>query len=414
MSKIDLTSTENPALYEEVKVKTMTKLEMDQNQCYNSAPKNHLCKKRFSKSCNIMKKGKILYLIVALMVLLLLGIAAVISVIYGESLKTKKELRELSKSIKESTIEFINYVNDSNDGLTDQLDDVYAELNQTMFEVHRGAHVLAELSKEVRGLSFELASLKESLLHARIFNSCVDVLSSSLPSGYYMVRSSSESIVSVYCNMTLSCGGRTGGWIRVTQLDFSDTNISCLRNLSEHLIKNVRVCRKAEPTSGCSITTYFATHKVSYSIVCGKIKGYQMGSADGFERYGYRMQISTTPLLNSTYLDGVSLTHGNLTQHIWSFVATSYAFSNGVAIGRCSCDSDRPAFVSSHFSCDQEIVRGSMEVLWDGEGCRNHNDMWFYRQLSQATTDDVEMRVCRDEDRGNEDILIQSVDIYIQ
>ena len=414
MSKTDKTSTENPALYEEIRVITMTKLEMDQNQCYNIATKNHLCKKRFSKISNIMKKEKILYLIVAVMVLLLLGIAAVISVIYRESLKTKKELRELSKSIKRNNIELINYDNDSNDGLTDQLDYVYAELNQTMFEVQNGAHVLAELSKEVSDLSFELASLNKSLLHARIFNSCVDVLSSSLPSGYYMVRSSSESIVSVYCNMTLSCGGRTGGWIRVTQLDFSDANIPCLRNLSEHLIKNVRVCRKAEPTSGCSITTYFATHKVSYSIVCGKIKGYQMGSADGFERYVNRMHISTTPLLNSTYLDGVSLTHGNLTKHIWSFAATSYAFSNDVDSGRCSCISDRPAFVSSHFSCDQEIVRGSMEVLWDGEGCRNHNHAWFYRQLPQPTTDDIEMRVCRDEDRDNEDILIQSVDIYIQ
>ena len=363
MSKTDLTSTENPALYEEIKVKKMTKLEMDQNQCYNIAPKNHLCKKTFSKSCNIMKKGKILYLIVALMVLLLLGIAAVISVIYGESLKTKKEL--------------------------------------------------TELSKEVSGLSFELASLKESLLHARIFKSCADVLSYSLPSGYYLVRSSNESAVSVYCNMTLSCGGRTGGWIRVTQLDFSDTDIPCPTSLSEHLINNVLACRKAESTSGCSRNAYFNSHKINYSIVCGRVRGYQTGKSDGFEHYVNDMLVSTTRLLNSTYLDGISLTHKNLTQHIWSLAATSSAFPNGIARG-CSCDRDRPSFVGSHFSCDQEIVKNSKEVLWDGEGCRNHNDPWFYRQLPEATTDDIEMRVCRDEWRSNEDILIQSVDIYIQ
>ena len=259
----------------------------------------------------------------------------------------------------------------------------------------------------------ELASLKESLLHAHILNSCVDVLSSSLPSGYYMVRSSSESIVSVYCNMTLSCGGRTGGWIRVTQLDFSDTNIPCPISLSEHLINNVRACRRAESTSGCSRNTYFTSHKINYSIVCGRVRGYQTGSSDGFEQFINDMLVSTTRLLNSTYLDGISLTRRNLTQHIWSLAATSYFVLNGIT-RRCSCDSGKPSFVRSHFSCDEESMQDSMEVLWDGEGCRNHDDTWFYRQLPEATTDDIEMRVCRDEDRDNEDILIQSVDIYIQ
>ena len=218
--------------------------------------------------------------------------------------------------------------------------------------------------------------------------------------------------MSVYCNMTSSCGGRTGGWIRVTQLDFSDTDIPCPISLSEHLINNVLACRRAESTSGCSRNIYFTSHKINYSIVCGRVRGYQTGSSDGFEHVN-KMSASTTHLLNSTYLDGISLTHRNLTQHIWSLAATSSAFSNDMARG-CSCDSDRPSFVGFHFSCDQEIVETSIEVLWDGEGCRNHNDTWFYRQLPKATTDDIEMRVCRDEDRDNEDILIQSVDIYIQ
>jgi hypothetical protein len=39
---------------------------------------------------------------------------------------------------------------------------------------------------------------------------------------------------------------------------------------------------------------------------------------------------------------------------------------------------------------------------------------WFYRQLSQPTTDDIEMRVCRDEDRENEDIQNQAIDLYVQ
>jgi hypothetical protein len=33
---------------------------------------------------------------------------------------------------------------------------------------------------------------------------------------------------------------------------------------------------------------------------------------------------------------------------------------------------------------------------------------------SQPTTDDTEMRVCRDEDRGNEDKQIQAIDVYVR
>ena len=147
-----------------------------------------------------------------------------------------------------------------------------------------------------------------------------------------------------------------------TQLNF-DTNILCLRNLSEHYINNVRACRTAKPTSGCSRNIYFTSHKINYSIICGRVvRGYQTGTSDGFEHFVNYMRVSTTHLLNSTYLDGISLTNRNLTQHIWSFAATSYSFVNGTT-RRCSCDSDRPTFVGSHFSCDQEIGLGSMEIL---------------------------------------------------
>jgi hypothetical protein len=36
----------------------------------------------------------------------------------------------------------------------------------------------------------------------------------------------------------------------------------------------------------------------------------------------------------------------------------------------------------------------------------------FYRQLPQATTDDIEMRACRDQNAFNEDIAIEKVKIY--
>ena len=50
---------------------------------------------------------------------------------------------------------------------------------------------------------------------------------------------------------------------------------------------------------------------------------------------------------------------------------------------------------------------------------------WFFRELPQATTDDIEMRVCRDEDRvtilgqdpeadDQEYVVIEVIEVYVQ
>ena len=59
--------------------------------------------------------------------------------------------------------------------------------------------------------------------------------------------------------------------------------------------------------------------------------------------------------------------------------------------------------------------------LWDGDGCVADNECcptdnppYFHKTLPQPTTDDIEMRVCRNEGRSNEDIAIETVEIYVQ
>ena len=46
-------------------------------------------------------------------------------------------------------------------------------------------------------------------------------------SGYYLSRASNGSAVRVYCDMTLSCGNITGGWMRVAELKMTDTSQQC-------------------------------------------------------------------------------------------------------------------------------------------------------------------------------------------
>ena len=71
----------------------------------------------------------------------------------------------------------------------------------------------------------DLFALLNSSLH-QLFDrqlnifSCAD-LPPSAPSGYYLIRNSS---LHVYCDMSRTCGGVTGGWMRVFELDMTITS----------------------------------------------------------------------------------------------------------------------------------------------------------------------------------------------
>ena len=133
----------------------------------------------------------------------------------------------------------------------------------------------------------------------------------------------------------------------------------------------------------------------NYSKICGSIKGYRFGSMNGFhDRHSF-----TT--IDSNYVDGISLTHGTTyRQHIWTFAANYHS---------CRCG-HVPAFIANDYFCDFS------SPLWDGNSCSHtiNSPPWFYKQLSQPTTNDIEMRVCRDQLRGNEDVRVETIEIYIQ
>ena len=241
------------------------------------------------------------------------------------------------------------------------------------------------------------------------------------PSGYYWVRTSNGSAVRVYCDMTRSCGGVTGGWVRVAYLDKTNSsqNGMCPGGLTELTFFSTCTCRRDDTSAGCS-SVQFTTHELSYSKVCGRITAFADGAPEGFMR--------TDDIdINGTYVDGVSLTHGAPRQHIWTFAATSSEVNHMLS---CSCDNSNtagtppPEYVGNDYFCDTRFRESGPDrdlVLWQGTDCTSsnaccsfNNPPWFYKQLPQPTTDDIEMRVCRDEDRGNEDLFIQIAEVYIQ
>jgi hypothetical protein len=162
--------------------------------------------------------------------------------------------------------------------------------------------------------------------------------------------------------------------------------------------------------------------------VCGKITAYQLGSPDTFRD---RNDIN----INGAYVDGVSLTHGSPRQHIWTFAAGLDEVGS-IPQYNCACTNtnlaDRtrppPAFVGNAYFCDTTATTRFTNglfypngLLWDGTGCGPlntccsfNNPPWFYKRLLQPTTDDIEMRVCRDSPVSNEDVLIEVIELYTQ
>ena len=213
--------------------------------------------------------------------------------------------------------------------------------------------------------------------------------------------------------------------MRVGELDMTNSSTHCPSGLRHHTDSNIRTCTRNSNSGGCSSVTLY-TSNIHYSRVCGKIKAYQFGSTNAF---GYNPDN-----IDSYYVDGVSLTHGRPRQHIWTFAAardetTSSRYSN------CPCTNIHivnsatppPAFVGNDYFCDTgstnqwNLTFYSDDPLWDGAGCGPqstccsfNNPPWFYKQLPQPTTDDIEMRVCRSKGLDDEDISIEMFDIYIQ
>jgi hypothetical protein len=300
------------------------------------------------------------------------------------------------------------------DQLNQQLDTVIPQLNSTLNS--QQASLLALNSSFEMGLMqysgpfHELQQLHPGQTRALPVSSCVALndLPWSSPSGYYWVRASNSSAVRVYCDMTRSCGGVTGGWMRVAELDMRNSSHRCPSGLQFSMISfSKRICRINSVPAACSPTIAYST-VLEYSKVCGRIRAFPVGHLDGFQSYALA-RVST---IDDNYVDGVSLTHGDPCQHIWTFSAHSS--------GGCSCNAGSampPSFVGTEYFCD---IDGGTELWQECTASRNsccslsNPPPWFYKHLMTPTTDSIEMRVCRDESRANEDIQIQAIDLYVR
>ena len=237
---------------------------------------------------------------------------------------------------------------------------------------------------------------KKMLLAGSLFNSssCANILrrNPSASSGYYLLRSSKGYLTSVYCDMTRTCGDITGGWMRVAKLDLDN----CPTGLKSQIVSgSERSCVAEDDEPGCTPVLY-SSFDISYSRVCGMIRSYRIGRLDGF-RGGSQGN------LDSNYLDGISVTSGS--SHIMSLTAIN-----------CVCG-HVPRFVDNficdHVHCDARHFVCGNRLLWDGNRC-GPSGPGFYKALSEPTSADIKLRLCRDEHRLNEDIALAVIELYVQ
>ena len=305
--------------------------------------------------------------------------------------------------------------------------------------------IVTELNNTVTDLISPLLSqlshlMTPGLTSSHPATSCMEILEMApdSPSGLYWIRGTDNgagqccsTTKHMYCDMERSCKGVAGGWMRVASIDMTNSSNECgcppgLRTIVEG---SHTLCAMNINGGGCS-STVFPVEGVQYSRVCGKIIGYQQKTPDAF--YSYIHGGQTT--IDSYYVDGISLTHGKCPRkHVWTFVAALHEYNSG-RNSVCPCTNTHnnpppavPPFVGQDYFCDtgskdffQFIFYGD-DPLWEGAGCGQFNTCctlnsppWFLKEISPPTNDDIEMRLCADSDRSDEDITFEILELYVQ
>ena len=217
------------------------------------------------------------------------------------------------------------------------------------------------------------------------------------------------------------------GWRRVAFINMTDTSYNCPTGLNLTSYSK-RTCGRSHTTwGGCSSTT-FSVGGLPYSQVCGRIKGYQFGETTAFYRSGNG--------IDSYYVDGISLTHGEpgSRQHIWTFASglEEGVIANWLSFS-CPCDTSQyfraPYFVGNDYFCEsgrntaytRVYVLYPNDVLWDGRDCTSNstccqfnNPPWFTKNLTTATTNDIELRLCTSYTPNYNDVPIELIELYVQ
>ena len=451
------------AIYEDIKVESSHGgFDIHENECYGKVTSTAINK--HEEKC--YSNSKVIVMAFVIVFALLLGIAGACvafavqittlkSEIASLNIVSSTSLEEVGHQLNTSVDMLYQQQNASIDSVYQQLNTLYQQQNTSLDSVYQQLNMLyqqqnasldsvyQQLNKQ-QNASLDSVYQQLNMLYQQLnqqnqqlkqvfnpFTSCKDLYDThNASSGYYWIGEIWSS-VRVYCNMSLTCGNLTGGWMRVANIDMTNTSQNCPNGLSLTSSPK-RVC---DITSTGCVSNDFDVYGTQYRHICGRVIGYQKSDLSAF--YWHSRGI------DADYVYGVSLTHGQSPrQHIWTFAGALDETAVTHYSNKCPCINPNldptptlPSFIGNDYFCDTafETVYYSVpnyqsiqvsDPLWDGEGCgptstcchdqqRNVNPPWFVKTLSSPTSDDIEMRLCSP-NGGSHSIPIEIVELYVQ
>ena len=297
--------------------------------------------------------------------------------------------------------------------LIDAFNNTQTELNQFHTSINPLIDKRNHLNKNIIDITVEVQRLSY-LVVDNYHSSCLTIaqLNLSYVSGNYILRSSTGLLVSVSCNLNMTSGNSSNVTnnivvdnsterIRVAELDVNN----CPQGLTSHYVYYRKTCVVVQYEAGCT-EIHYPTNNKNYTHIIGRVQGFQKSSMDCFDDIPQNKSRFTNSTIFSNYIDGVSIISSR--QHIWSFAA-----------GRCSCDNiigNKPDFVGEHFTADgRNMAVGSgysSTVLWESQKCGTNENM--FERTIEPTASNITVRICRDQDRSDEDLALLILDLYVQ
>lgn len=232
----------------------------------------------------------------------------------------------------------------------------------------------------------------------------------------------------VYCEMGEVCGS-SEGWTRVGFLDMTDATADCPPGFRLYEVGSVRACGRPIGGPSCA-SVKFPSIGVSYSKVCGRVVGYQYASTDAVDVRFIGPEIYND--IDSYYADVVSITRGFPRQHLWSYLGgVSEAIYDA---GNCPCNNPPGAtqlvrpFMGNDYYCESgnpgawTFKLYPDDPLWNGMECGPQESAccavpgqpWFHRTFNTTSTEQIELRVCADEDTTYDDLPVSFYEIFVK
>jgi hypothetical protein len=217
----------------------------------------------------------------------------------------------------------------------------------------------------------------------------------------------------------IECEGQ--GWLKLVDFNLeTNSEEPCPGSWVKEIDSGIPHCRLSSPSEDKCQSASFSNNSLTYSQVCGRIKGYQIGRTSAFS--------PSSSSIDENYLDGVSITRGSPREHVWSF-GSGFSSSSDVTVAfRCTCDggpSNAPSFVNSNNFCESGASGNPVNEifydanpLWDAEGCPEGSQCcskgrYFFTTLSGATCDPLEVRICSN-DVGAINIGVSIIELYVK